>query len=65
MRNKIPHLGTTLLCIGVYLVYLVLSGYPSDSHICKGVLFIRELLSLPNPDVLPCKSLFYRRVIVI
>ena len=29
------------------------------------VLLVRESLSLPDPDVLSCKSLFYRRVIVI
>ena len=38
MRNRIPHLGATLFHIGVYLVYLVLSDYPSESPIGKGVL---------------------------
>ena len=51
MRNKIPHLDATLLRFGVYLMSLKLS--------------IQESLSLPDPDVLSCKSLFYRRVIVI
>ena len=38
MRNRIPHLGATLLRIEIYLVYLMLSGYPSESPIGKGVL---------------------------
>ena len=38
MRNRIPHLGATLLRIGVYLVSLVLSSYPSESSLGKGVL---------------------------
>ena len=38
MRNEIPHLGATLLRIEVYLVCLTLSGYLSESSICKGVL---------------------------
>ena len=51
MRNRIPHLDATLLRFGVYLMSLELS--------------IQESLSLPDRDVLSCKSLFYRRVIVI
>ena len=38
MRNGIPHLGATLLHIEVYLVCLMLSGYPSESSIGKEVL---------------------------
>ena len=38
MRNRIPHLGATVLRIEVDLVYLMLSGYPSESSIGKGVL---------------------------
>ena len=38
MRNRIPHLGAILLRTGVYLVSLVLSSYPSESPIGKGVL---------------------------
>ena len=60
MSNRIPHLGATFIRIGVYLVSLVLSSYPSER-----VFLVRKSLSLPDPDVLFCKSLFYRRVIVI
>ena len=59
MRNGIPHLGATLLCIEVILYVW---RYPV---IHSRVLFVRESLSLPDPDIFPCKSLFYRRVTVI
>ena len=38
MSNEIAYLGATLFRIKVYLVCLTLSGYSSESPICKGVL---------------------------
>ena len=59
MRNEIPHLSATLLCIEVILYVW---RYPV---IHSRVLFVRESLSLPDPDIFPCKSLFYRKVTII
>ena len=43
-----------------YILYVW--RYP---FIYSRVLFVRESLSLPDLDIFPCKSLFYRRVTVI
>ena len=60
MRNKITHPVVTLFYIGDYLLFLVLSSYPSESFYDKKFLFPLGSVGYQESPPKVCSNIYVR-----